>query len=113
MHLKFDVIVVAKGESDQIFGGFYHRCILKGDPAAWIDDDKSFVFSLTKQTQHKLIVDRTDVLTVYTDPQNHLIVFGRSSNHDLCLYSKCNENRISSSNIGASYQPPDGINYNT
>ena len=113
MHLKSDVIVVAKGESDQIFGGFYHRCIVKGDAGAWIDDDKSFVFSLTKQTQHKLIVDRTDIFTVYTCLQSHLIIFGGSGNWDLYLASKCNENRKSSSNIGASYQPPDGINYNT
>ncbi|CDW75181.1 tldc domain-containing protein [Stylonychia lemnae] len=97
---KGPIVGLIKSQHDQVFGGY---CSLGWKSAgAFVEDDKAFIFSLTKKTKHELSQNKNQA--VYYD-NGFMLWFG----YDILLYNDCNANASSYSNFGNSYQLPDGM----
>ena len=104
MHEKIDnkgpTISILKGGSDQVFGGF---CNLPwASDGAWKGDDKAFLFSVTKKTKHEQYQQKDQA--VY-HAGSFMVWFG----YDLLIYTACDVNASSYSNLGTTYKAPEGM----
>jgi hypothetical protein len=109
VHMKDNILIVAESDSGKKFGGYTSLVLLDGFAAnGYYSDKQAFIFSLTHQTKHKLNQGK-EANSIYYGP-GYLILFG--DGHDIYLNNNCNTGN-NTANLGAAYEAPPGIAYNT
>lgn len=108
---KGPTLTVVQSEGQQRFGGYSGlswmiapRMVPYADPEAWL-------FQLDKQT---VMRQTRNFMAAVNHSQNCLVSFGFGENDfqsDLCIYNDCHLHTESFSNLGSTYDLPEGIKY--
>eukprot|EP00347_Sterkiella_histriomuscorum_P010481 403376119 len=105
---KNNLIIFVLSEFDQVFGGFLSETLQKTNKC--IADKGAFLFQLTKR---QLMFQYQNHDNAYYDFDDYHASFGGGNGYDFILYSNCNQIKSSSSKLGVTYQPPEGIQSGT
>ena len=116
-HLLVDnkgaTLTIIKSSKNEIFGGFnsFNWTNKKGN-GKYFKTEKSFLFSITKKKKLNCIENEK---SIYYD-KNTLCIFGKynfpfSKSWDLAILENCDQNEESYSNLGSSYEIPEGMIY--
>lgn len=102
---KGPTLILIRSHLGKIFGGFAN--------ASWNNNGedifapKSFVFSLSHLTKHRLLKGKEEVALRGSKVKNGPIFGGGSGTiWDICLKDKCDKNKESHSELGISYELP-------
>jgi TLD len=100
---KGPTITLVESDAGKVFGGYTSLAWMSYD-CKYQTDSSAFVFSLTKKSVHRQ--HRFKNFAVSHD-KSQLIVFGRGN--DICIYDNCNNRKDNFSNLGDTYEPPNGL----
>lgn len=98
---KGPTICLIKSDSGRVFGG-YTSISWKSDNSFY-PDEKAFVFSLSDKTVHRQYQNKETAVFHYSEI---MVFFG---NGDLVVTSNSDQSPTSYSNLGMTYQPPEGL----
>ena len=102
---KGPTLTVVESEQGKRFGGY--TAVPWTSEQGWKEDLESFVFSLTYQTKHLLKADQKEFCIGHN--KEYLPFFGYAC--EFSIYSECDKQPTSWSNIGRTYEAPEGITH--
>lgn len=105
---KGPTLVVIKSSKGMVFGGYTSKSWKSKAKGEFQEDDKAFIFSLTKKTKHELHERFIDKATYMNE--NNGPVFG--AGFDIFISEHCDKDRESFSNLGISYEIDDELSTN-
>lgn len=100
---KGPTLTVVESQKGNRFGGFTN--VPWSSETKWNEDLESFVFSLTHQTKHALKADQKEFCIGHN--KDYLPFFGYAC--EFSIYPECDKHPTSWSNIGRTYEAPNGI----
>jgi hypothetical protein len=100
---KSPTLTVVESSMGKKFGGY--TLVPWSSEQGWKEDLESFVFSLSHQTKHPIKQDQKEFCIGHN--KDYLPFFGYAC--EFSIYPECNNNPTSWSNIGRTYEAPEGI----